>query len=169
MSSLSDSVVFEGHIFFFMNPSLRWLRSMYLEGCVAMTVREVQSGMMWLALWILKVCWCQPPNRTSWRLRSKTQRCYGRNVKNSLKRSARSSLFFPFRSSLLVSSNVTVSLSVGEVHWIHHSNLWLWRTWIEAHLETCYWDLWRGLLSAFVTITHSYTRNIYVWLLLLAM
>lgn len=147
MSSLSDSLVFEGHIFFFMNPSLRWLRSMYLEGCVAMTVREVQSGTMWLALWILKVCWCQPPNRTSWRLRSKTQRCYGRNVKNSLKRSARSSLFFPFHSSLLVSSNVTVSLSqlgkyIESITLIYDCEglglKHIWKPAIETYGEVCY-------------------------------
>lgn len=68
-------------------------------------------------------------------------------------------LFF-FPTSPLVSSHVTSSLSsslsvsVGSEHWGHLSDLRLWRTRTETHLETCHRDVWGGLSLKLTTFHH---------------
>lgn len=124
----------------------RWSRSTCPEGCVGTTEREAPSGTTWLVLWIPKVCFCRPPNRTSSRPRSDTRRCCGRSVTGSLRRWLSSFSSSPLiLLSLPTFAKFFFSVTVGKEHRSHHSHLWLRGTRVEAYLEACYWDLRRGV------------------------
>ncbi len=106
---------------------IRWLRSTCQEGCVDTTEREVPSGTMWSVLWILKVCFSQPPNRTSWRRRSDTQRCCGGSAAGSLRRSP-TLLFFvsvPTVISHFISLSFLSPLTLFPSHFVLFSFLLL--------------------------------------------